>query len=160
MIRLAWTFFLLASTVASFSSCASPGRGTQAEAQPLTDPTRQPEYLDAINRLTALNSQAEEHFTAGRRQEAAALVAEGGDLAKKLLAVSRPNLPAMEAVSDREELYAELLFANRHYAHARQMNQRNLARWKLWLPQTDETRRRYSQAASAIARCDEALAAP
>lgn len=140
-------------------SCNSPERVVRNVASPLTDPTRQPEYLAAIDRLAALNTEARAHFAAGRRSEAAALVTEGQPLAKELLAVSRLSLAAMEAVADRDQLYADLLFANQHFAHARQMYQRNVARWKHWLPQTDHTRQRLEEAQSAIAKCDRALAA-
>ncbi|MFO7634861.1 MAG: hypothetical protein R6W76_20095 [Caldilinea sp.] len=149
----------MALTMALTTACTAPERQADRTANPLTDPTRQPEYLAGIDRLAALNTEARAHFAAGRRSQAAALVTEGKDIAKELLEVSRPNLAAMEAVADRDEIYADLLFANRHFAHARQMHQRNVARWKHWLPQTDETRRRLGLAEAAIQRCDQALAA-
>lgn len=91
---------------------------------------------------------------AGRRQEAAALVTEGQPLAKELLSVSRPNLAAMEAVSDLDQIYGDLLLANRHTLYARQLFQRNVARWKHWKPQTEDTLRRLREAEDSIARCD------
>lgn len=140
-------------------SCSAPERDAGTAASPLTDPTRQPDYLAAIDRLAALNTEARVHFAAGRRSEAAALVTKGQPIAKDLLAVSRLSLAAMEVVADRDQLYADLLFANQHFAHARQMHQRNVARWKHWMPQTDNTRQRLEEAESAIAGCDRALAA-
>ena len=104
-----------------------------------------------------MNAAAQAHFAAGRRQQAAALVTEGEALSKQLLGVSRPNLAAMEAVSDRDQIYGELLLSNRHAAYARQIYQRNAARWKHWRPQTENTLRRLHEAESAIARCDQAL---
>jgi hypothetical protein len=50
-----------------------------------------------------------------------------------------------------------MLLANRHYGWARLQFQKNVARWKHWMPQTKETARRLKQAESAIAECDRRL---
>ncbi len=133
---------------------APPAQSTQ----PRADPVLQPAYLQAAARLQALNREARAHFAAGRTKEAARLVNDGQPLSKQLLAASRPSLLAMEAVSDRDQLYADMLLANRHYGHARQMYQRNVARWKHWRPQTASTRQRLGDAEAAIIRCDQAIA--
>lgn len=145
--------------LAASLSCGVPETRRPSSAKPLTDPTRQPEYRAAIERLHTLNTEARQHYAAGRRKEAAALVNEGEEYSKQLLAANRPSLSAMEAVSDRDALYADMLFANRHFGHARQMYQRNVARWKHWRPQTDASRQRLADAEAAISRCDQAIAA-
>jgi hypothetical protein len=110
-----------------------------------------------LERLADLNAQARTLFESGDTQQAALLVKEAQPLAQQLLAVSQPSLPAMEAVSDHDQIYADLLLSNRHYGHARQMYQRNVARWKHWRPQTPATRQRLADAEAAIARCDRAI---
>jgi hypothetical protein len=76
---------------------------------------------------------------------------------KRLLSVQRPTLDAAEAASDLDDLYGRMLLANRHYGWARLQFQKNVARWKHWMPQTKETARRLKQAESAIAECDRRL---
>lgn len=150
-VALRW--FLLA-IISVAVSCSSPQNTKSSISNPATDPTRLPDYLATIEQLTTLNAAASGHMLAGRRQEAAALVTEGQPLAKELLSVSRPNLAAMEAVSDLDQIYGDLLLANRHTLYARQLFQRNVARWKHWKPQTEDTLRRLREAEDSIARCD------
>jgi hypothetical protein len=149
--RILWAAALALVTLLS---CGSPPSGESGSAVALTDPARQPEYLAKLERLREMNEQAREHYREGRRDEAATLVTEGQPLSKDLLAISRPTLAAMEAASDLDQLYGDLLLENRHYLYARQLYQRNVGRWKHWQPQTDDTRRRLQEAQDAIARCD------
>lgn len=75
----------------------------------------------------------------------------------RLLAVPRPTLAAMEAASDLDDLYGRMLLANRHYGWARLLFQKNLARWKNWNPQTEESGRRRKLAESRMAECDRGM---
>ena len=45
----------------------------------------------------------------------------------------------METVSDLDQLYGQMLLANRNYGWARLVFQKNRARWKTWKPATSET---------------------
>jgi hypothetical protein len=88
-----------------------------------------------------------------------ALGAAAGSLSfqTRLLAAPQPALGAMEAVSDLDDLYARLLLSNHQGGWARMLFQKNLARWKNWKPQADDTMRRLRQAEAGIAECDPRL---
>jgi hypothetical protein len=86
--------------------------------------------------------------------QAAAIITKGQPLIHRLLSVPRPTLAAMEAVSDLDHLYGQMLLGNRHYVWARVLFQKNLTRWTLWTPQTADTVRRAKIARAAIAECD------
>ena len=122
------------------------------------DPSEEPGYAETVAALQAKNREAQQHLAAGKRSEAAAVVKEALPLSKELLRSSRPPLEAMEAVSDLDHIYATLLLENRHIVFARQLFQNNLARWRSWKPETEETRRRLERAQEGIRRCDEVLA--
>lgn len=141
----------LLAIVLLFAACAP------APKEPPPDPTAEPAYAGTIQRLATMNVEAREHFEAGRRGEAAELVNAGIPLSKELLGVSRPTLEAMQAASDLDQLYGDMLLSNRHTVYAREFYQRNAARWRNWRPQTEDTRRRLREANDAIARCDREL---
>jgi len=101
-----------------------------------------------------MNRDAEDSLRHGQPDRAAAIVSDGQPLIHRLLSVSHPTLPAMEAVSDLDQLYGQMLLGNRHYEFARSLFQKNLTRWINWKPQTAETLRRLKIARSAIAECD------
>jgi len=88
------------------------------------------------------------------RTLAAALIQKGEPLSSRLLSVQQPTLAATEAASDVDQLYGQMLFSNRNYGWARLFFQKNLARWKRWKPQTEDTAHRLKEAESAIAECD------
>jgi hypothetical protein len=121
---------------------------------PPRDPTKEPWYRDAVERLTAMNREADSAFAAGKPDPAAALIEKGQPLVARLLAVPNPTFEAAVAASDLDNLYGRMLLSNRHYGFARLLFQKNLARWKHWQPQTPETARLLKQAESAIAECD------
>jgi len=110
------------------------------------DPTQQLWYGEAVTQLAALDRQAESLYQSGQSDEAAALVTKGESVATRILDVPRPTLAAMETVSDLDQLYGQMLLANRNYGWARLVFQKNRARWKTWKPAT-----------SAIAECDRHL---
>lgn len=121
------------------------------------DPTGEVEYAEATQKLAKLAAEANAHYKAGRREEAGKLVTEGQPLIRQVLQPSHPTLEAMQAVSDLDQLYGEMLLENRHYGFARELLQKNVARWKHWKPETEDTRRRLKEATDAIARCDRAM---
>jgi hypothetical protein len=71
-----------------------------------------------------------------------------------LLAAPHPTLEAMEAASDLDQLYGQMLFTNHNYGWARLFFQKNTSRWKIWKPQMPETIRRLKLAEDGIAACD------
>ncbi len=139
-------FTILAAVV--LTACGSSGPATSPNG--VDDPA----YRHAAEQLAALNREAETDFSNGKPDQAAALIEKGQPLEKQLLAVSHPSLAAVEALSDRDQLYGRMLLSNRHYGWARLMFQKNLARWKHWQPQTADTQRRFKEAQLAIDECD------
>jgi hypothetical protein len=125
------------------------------EAQP--DGTAERWYGQTLDELTVMNRQATELFHKGKEDEAAALIQKGETSATRLLSVQHPTLAALEAVSDLDRLYGQMLFSNRNYGWARLLFQRNVARWKNLKPQTPESARRLKEAETAIAECDRRI---
>lgn len=130
----------------------SPAPAPVAQAKP--DPTKEAWYAQTIEQLAAINHDAEHLFRSHKPDEAASMIMKGQPLMHSLLAVPKPNLAAMEAASDLDDLYGRMLLSNEHPVWARQFFQKNVARWKNWQPQTQETARRMKVAADAIAECD------
>jgi len=91
-------------------------------------------------------------------EEAGVIVTKAQPLMEQVLSVPKPTLGAMQAASDLDELYGHMLLTNRHYGYARLLFQKNIARWKNWSPQTEETARRIKLAAAAMAECDRHIA--
>ena len=120
-------------------------------------PTQQRWYADTLQRLSQLNRQAERAFQAGKGDEASALILKAEPLANRLVSVVHPTLAAVEAASDLDQLYGQMLLSNRNYGWARLQFQKNRARWKSWEPQTGETARRLKLAEDAIAECDRRM---
>jgi hypothetical protein len=118
------------------------------------DPTQEPWYAQTAAEVTAMNREAERAYKSGEADKAAELIVKGEPLVARLLAVSHPTLGAARAAGDLDHLYGRMLLGNRHYGEARLLFQKNLARWKNWSPQSEETKRRYQQAKEAIAECD------
>jgi hypothetical protein len=124
---------------------------------PPPDPTKEAAYLDAIEQLTGLNRELETVLRKRRSKQAAEIITKAQPLANRLLAAPRPTLAATQAASDFDNLYGRQLLANRQYGYARFQFQRNLARWKNWQPQTEDTERRRKVAEAGIAECDRLL---
>ena len=139
--------------VALLAGCGSPPPPAKA-----VDPTTEAWYGQTVAELAAANREAEADLAAGKRDEAAAAIVRGQGMEQRLLSVSRPTLAAQEAVSDLERLYGRMLMSNRHFGWARLAFQKNLARWRHWLPETPETIRRRDQAKADIADCDRRMA--
>ena len=121
------------------------------------DETQEKWYAETVEQLVRFNRQAAQAFQAGKFDEASNLILKGQPLANRLLDVARPTLPAVEAASDLDQLYGQMLLMNRNYGWARLEFQKNRARWKSWQPQTEETARRLKQAEDAIAECDRKM---
>ena len=105
-----------------------------------------------------MNVQVKALVKRGRSDEAAAIIQKGEALSGRLISVPRPTLAAVEAASDVDQLYGEMLLANRNYGWARLFFQKNLARWKHWAPQSEEIAKRLKEAREAIAECDRHIA--
>jgi hypothetical protein len=103
-------------------------------------------------------SEAKKALAEERLDDASTLIQNGQGISARLLAVKRPPLEAMQAVSDLDQIYGNMLMSNRHYGWARMQFQKNVARWKNWRPQTDDTARRRKEAEDAIAECDRKIA--
>ena len=147
-------FLLLLALLAA--SCSSPPPQKAVEpAKP--DPTAEPWFAEAVTELRALTTEAESLVKRRKFDEASALITKGQPLMARVLAVPRPTVEAVEAASDLDELYGRMLLANRHYGWARLQFQKNVARWKNWRPQTEETARRLKHAESLIAEVDRRL---
>ena len=121
---------------------------------PPPDPTKESWYAPAVAQLDALDQRAAAAFRKGDQDAAAALIEQAKPVMARVLAAQHPTLGAMEAASDLDQLYGQMLFANHNYGWARLFFQKNTARWKLWKPQTPETLQRLKQAEDAIALCD------
>jgi hypothetical protein len=140
---------------AILAGCA-PGPPPVASSQ--IDATAEAWYGKAVEQLAQMDHQAESLLQRGKADDAADIITAGEPMVSRLLAVPRPTLAAMEAASDLDDLYGRMLLGNRNYGWARIMFQKNLARWKNWKPQTDESERRRKQADAAIAECDRRMA--
>jgi hypothetical protein len=115
-------------------------------------------YGQAVGELTGLNREAEARFRAGKQDDAGALVARGQEVEKRLLAVPRPTLEAMQAASDLDDLYGRILIANKNVGWARLVYQKNVIRWNNWKPKSPDTERRKQQAQAGIEECDRRIA--
>ena len=136
-------------------SCSGPPAREVERARP--DPAREPWFGQAVTELTDLNRQAAELVRERKFDEASALITKGQGLMARLLAVPRPSMDAVIASSDLDELYGRMLLANRHYGWARLQFQKNVARWKNWQPQTEDTVRRRKAAEALIAEADRRI---
>lgn len=134
--------------------CGGPVKEA-APARP--DPTRAAWYGAAVAELVGLNRAASAAIGRGKREEAGALIAQGQAVASRVLGVRAPTVAAAEAASDCDQLYGELLMARKEYGWARHVFQKNVARWKNWQPQTEETAQRRKAAEAAIGECDRRL---
>jgi hypothetical protein len=110
-----------------------------------------------VAELADINRKAKASFQEGKPDAAAALIKRGESLSSRLLSVPRSSLAAMEAASDLDQLYGQMLLSSRNYGWARLMFQKNVARWKHWTPRTPGTATRLHEAESAIAECDRRM---
>jgi hypothetical protein len=121
------------------------------------DETKELWYAETVEKLAAMNREAESYFEKGKGDDAAALIEKGQPMVKRLLTPPHPTLEAEQAASDLNHLYARMLLSNHHYGWARMLFQQNVARWKHWRPQSPETDRRLKQAQDGIVECDKHL---
>jgi hypothetical protein len=145
---------ILVIAVAVVTACTS---STPPVKPPRPDPTKEASYRDAVEQLTVLNRELETAVRKRRSKQAAEMITKAQPIANLLLAAPRPTLAATQAASDFDDLYGRQLLANRQYGYARFQFQRNLARWKNWRPQTEDTDRRRKIAEAGIAECDRLL---
>jgi hypothetical protein len=143
-------FFLLCLLL---SGCGPPPKSEP----PRPDPTRDPWYAETTQRVIALYEEAESLLKQRKTDAAAARITEAQPLAATLLSVPRPTFAATKAASDIDDLYGRMLMANRHFGWARMQFQKNVARWRNWTPQTEESRMLRAEAEKAMAECDRQL---
>jgi hypothetical protein len=140
---------LLAAVLAACGPAPPP-----VKPGPPPDPTKESWYTPAVEKLTTLDRQAETAFRQNNQDAAASLIEQAKPVMARLLSAPHPTLPAMEAASDLDQLYGEMLLTNHNYGWARLFFQKNTARWKHWTPQTPETVQRLKRAENGIAECD------
>jgi len=128
--------------------------GPPVAAVPKADPASDPGYREDEEKLAAMVAETRKLLGDGKGDAASALVVSGEEVAGRLLAIPKPSLNAMQSASDLDQIYGEMLLSNKRYGWARMLFQKNLARWRYWQPQTDDTMRRLNQARKAIAECD------
>jgi hypothetical protein len=121
------------------------------------DPTKEPWYAETTQKLTAMMRDANALYKDGKADDAAALIEQGKPLQDKLVAVQKPTLEATLAAADLDDLYGRMLLANRHYAWARLLFQKNYARFRHLDPQTPETSLRLKAAEDYMDECDKHL---
>lgn len=124
---------------------------------PKRDPAHEPRYTAAAAELRRLHTDAAALYRQGRREAAGKRILEAQPFSAELLAVPRPTLEAMMAVSDLDDLYARILFENRQYGWARLLFQKNAARWRTWAPRSEETEQLRRSAEAGIAACDRKI---
>jgi hypothetical protein len=139
------------------AACA-PAPVAVEKPKPAPDITQEAWYSAGVEELAGMNREAASLLKNGKGDDAAALITKGQPLALRLLAAPQPTLPAMEAASDLDQLYAGMLLGNRNYGWARLEFQKNVSRWKNWKPQTAETERRLALAQDGIRECDRRIA--
>lgn len=144
--------FVIVPAIAGFLAACGP-----APVAPTADPATDSGYVQTVRQLEAIDREAEKFFQQGKGDDAAALIEKGQPLEKRVLEVPRPAYDAVAAASDLDDLYGRMLLSNHHYGWARLLFQKNLARWKHWVPATAESARRLKQAEDEIAECDRHL---
>jgi len=136
---------------AALAACSpNPPRAVQPKA----DPVKEAWYGETVDQVAGMVREAESSLSHGAADQAAAIVTKGQPLIHRLLSVPHPTLPAMQVVSDLDQIYGQMLLGNRHYVWARVLFQKNVTRWTLWQPQTPDTLRRLKVARDAVAECD------
>lgn len=141
---------------AVLAGCAPPPPAVKPA--PATDAAGEPWYGGEVQRLAEMNRQAKDLLERGQPDRAAAIITAAEPLENRLLSAARPTPAAMEAASDRDDLYGHMLLANHNYGWARMTFQKNVVRWKNWQPPTPESARRLKLAEAAVAECDRRMA--
>jgi hypothetical protein len=146
-----------AVTLAFALLCSACSAQPEARKPPLRNPSSEAWYQTATIELTKLAAEAKQDFKRGKLEAASSLIERGETVSARLMAVPRPSLTAMQAASDLDELYGQMLFRNRHYGWARLQFQKNLARWKHFQPTDAGSARLMAVAQSEIEQCDRAM---
>jgi hypothetical protein len=133
------------------------GCGKMAPPRAVTEAEAGDTYRKALSDLQRLNAEAAEFRKAKNLNAASDRITEGIVPAKILLAVREPSLAALEAVSDHDQMWAEMLMENRHFGHARQMWATEVARWKNYPNPAPSIQARLARAQKGIADCDRQL---
>jgi hypothetical protein len=147
-------FLIFCAALALVGCGPAPSTPSASASSSTAEP---PGYSEDLRQLAALNQEASVLLKEGKADKAGDAITKAQPVMTRLLSVRHPALAAMEAASDLDDLYGRMLLANRHYGWARMQFQKNLARWKNWVPQTPDTERRRKVAESAIAECDRKM---
>lgn len=131
--------------------CSQPA----PRSQPQANGAKPSGYDDAVARLASMNKDANALNDQDRQDAAAKVIADAELIANQIQSVPEPDLPALEALTDLDDLYGRMLLKNRHYGEARLLFQKNLARWKFSKVSPEESARRLKQANDEIAECDK-----
>ena len=142
--------------VALLAGCA-PAPAPAPVPKAAVDPVTEEWYGPVTAQLAEMNRDAEGLMRRGKGDEAAAVITKAQVLAGRLLSAPHPTLPAMEAASDLDQIYAEMLLGNKNYGWARLAYQKNVSRWKHWRPETAESARRLKLAQDGVAECDRRM---
>jgi hypothetical protein len=134
------------------SGCGSSSSNSAGAGR---DVTSESWYAPATTELAGLNRNAEDLYAHNKADDAAAVMEKARPISDRLLTARKPTLEAMQAASDLDDLHGRMLLGNRHYGWARLLFQKNVARWKNWQPQTEDTVARLKKAEALIAECDK-----
>ena len=134
----------------SLVACAPP------PPKPAPKAGEKPEGYDAaVRRLADMVNVGNQFFANGRPDDASRVISDGLLMQNQILSVPQLDLAGTVAVSDLDDLYGRMLLASRHYGDARLLFQKNLARWRMWKPQNEESAKQLKHAQDQIAECDK-----
>jgi tetratricopeptide (TPR) repeat protein len=109
------------------------------------------------NVIGKLNQAGRLFFEAGDRKSAGECVTRAQPLVAAIMKITHPSLYAFHLASDHDDLYGDMLFANRHWGDAREFYQNSVIRFKNWDPPNDYTRKRLQQAKNKVLACEKKM---
>src|SRR4051812_17235933 len=125
MPRAVAAWVVMVTAFALSNGCARTSQPIQ-DVPP--DPTQAAWYRETLERAQSMEREAAQLVQKRESEKASEIILQAQPLANTLLSVPHPSLAAMEAASDLDDLYARMLFANKHYGWARLFYQKNVAR--------------------------------
>jgi hypothetical protein len=129
----------------------------QAAWQETQKPQKPKGPRPVMARLETIHTAQRGLLATGDLDGASTCVKLSTDLAAQLIAMPRPSLLVLHHVADSDELWAEFLMALRHWAHARNLHQKNALRFSKWQPSSEYTRRRARHSSEQTAVCEKKL---
>jgi hypothetical protein len=125
--------------------------GRRAEA------VREAKSAESTADLRVWNALGRLHFGWGDKTEAARCVEAGRAQAAALIGRPRLTLMQLHDVADHDDLYGDLLQANRHLGHARGFFAKNRTRFRDWPWQSAYTVKRRQEAERKLGAIDREL---